>query len=179
MSKFFRVTLTGVENSGKSTLAMQLAKELGWPLVTEKCRDNEAVINGEETTDTLIDIHIEQEKAVKEFAESGVRSVICDTGRVELEIWSEEKFGEEIECKEFIPTDLFIYCKTLPRWQADPLRLMPHYMDRTMHELKFDAKLAHAGIGVFVLEAMDTELRLDLAVKQIKQLNDDLDESRA
>ena len=86
---------------------------------------------------------------------------------------------EEIECKEFIPTDLFIYCKTLPRWKADPLRLMPHYMDRTMHELKFDAKLAHAGIGVFVLEAMDTELRLDLAVKQIKQLNDDLDESRA
>lgn len=174
MSKFFKVTLTGVENSGKTTLAKQLAQELGWPLVLEKCRENEHVINGEETPETLLEIHANQEKSVKNHMDSGVKGVICDTGGIELEVWSEEKFGEKIDCKEVIATDLFIYCKTLPRWQADPLRLMPHYMDRTMHELKFDAKLAQKGIGVLVLEAMDTELRLDLAVKQIKEMIDGL-----
>lgn len=170
MSKFFRVTLTGVENSGKTTLAVKLAEDLGFPLVLEKCRENEKVIKGEETPETLLEIHAEQEAAVKAIADSGVRGVICDTGRNELEVWSEEKFGKQIDCEEEIKTDLFVYCKTLPRWQADPLRLMPHYMDRTMHELKFDAKLAQLGVSVLVLEAMDTELRLDLAVKQIKEM---------
>jgi nicotinamide riboside kinase len=173
MSEFFKVTLTGVENSGKTTLAAKLAEELGWPLVLEKCRENEDVINGKETPVTLVEINKQQELAVKKHKASGVRGVICDTGGVVLEVWSEEKFGERINCNELVPTDLYIYCKTLPRWQADPLRLMPHYMDRTMYEFKFDAKLAKMGVGVLVLEAMDTELRLDLAVKQIKSMLDE------
>ena len=173
MSKFFKVTLTGVENSGKTTLAARLAEDLDWPLVLEKCRDNKEVINGRETPSTLEGIHKEQEATVINLKGSGVRGVICDTGRIELEVWSEEKFGKKIDCEEELPTDLYIYCKTLPRWQADPLRLMPNYMDRSMHELKFDAKLAQLGVSVLVLEAMDTELRLDLAVKQIKSMLDE------
>ena len=126
------------------------------------------MINGKETPVTLVEINKQQELTVKKHKASGVRGVICDTGGVVLEVWSEEKFGERINCKELVPTDLYIYCKTLPRWQADPLRLMPNYMDRTMYELKFDAKLKMGG-GRLVSKQW-TELRLDLAVKQIKSM---------
>ena len=55
MSKKLRIILSGIENSGKTTLAKTLAPILGYELIEEQCRFNSDVIKGEETSKTLLD----------------------------------------------------------------------------------------------------------------------------
>ena len=48
-----RVVITGVENAGKSTLARHLSDALGWPLVPEAARTDDAVKENRTTPDDL------------------------------------------------------------------------------------------------------------------------------
>ena len=58
MIKKLRIVFSGIENSGKSTLSRAVASELGFEFIEEQCRYNKAVIEGVETTDTLISLQI-------------------------------------------------------------------------------------------------------------------------
>ena len=55
-TKPLRIVLTGVENSGKSTLIKPLSERFNWPYILELCRTNEDVLKGEETFKTMMEI---------------------------------------------------------------------------------------------------------------------------
>ena len=65
---FKRVVVTGVENSGKTTFAKLLARELHWPMVEEHARRHQAVLNGEVNEDTFDQLHESQTEAAADIA---------------------------------------------------------------------------------------------------------------
>ena len=66
MIKKLRIVFSGIENSGKTTLAKAVAAELGFEFIEEQCRYNKDVIEGVETAETLKIINSLQESMVAE-----------------------------------------------------------------------------------------------------------------
>ena len=165
-----RIVITGVENSGKTTLVKELAKRLNTPFILELCRENLEVLAGTETTSTLIELNKLQETLVQDILSSN-DFVICDTAGLELEIWSKSKFDKEIKCETLVPVDLYFFCNTLPIWEEDPLRAFPKYEDRKQHELLFIDKYREMGKELILVPAITIEERVEFVVEQLKERN--------
>jgi len=172
MTKPLKIVLTGVENSGKSTLSTVLAKSLNWPLISELCRGNEDVIDGSDDLATLEALHLLQGKTVNAILSDGTaRGVICDTGGLVLEIWSEYKYKTGIKniFQSQHEVDLYILCETLPVWEEDPMRFLPEYSDRVNHEKIFLKKLKERNLPYFHLEVASVEDRLKKVITEIHE----------
>jgi len=172
MTKPLKIVLTGVENSGKSTLSTVLAKSLNWPLISELCRGNEDVIDGSDDLATLEALHLLQGKTVNAILSDGTaRGVICDTGGLVLEIWSEYKYKTGIKniSQSQHEVDLYILCETLPVWEEDPMRFLPEYSDRVNHEKIFLKKLKERNLPYFHLEVASVEDRLKKVITEIHE----------
>jgi nicotinamide riboside kinase len=170
MTKPLKIVLTGVENSGKSTLSTVLAKSLKWPLIPELCREDEDVIEGADDQTTLEKLHLLQEKTVNAVLSDGnTRGVICDTGGLVLEIWSEYKYKTAIKNVQQSQhdVDLYILCKTLPVWEEDPMRFLPEYSDRVNQEKIFVKKLKDRNLPYFYLEVASVEDRLKKVITEL------------
>lgn len=129
-----RISLTGPESTGKSTLAAQLAAHFGTTYAPEYARqylaargpayalpDLEAIARGQ----------LRQEDATAARAAAlGRELVFCDTDLVVLKVWAEHAFGH---CPPWILAELrrpryaltLLLDVDLP-WQPDPLREHPH-----------------------------------------------------
>jgi len=168
-----RVVLTGVENSGKSSLIKPLAKKLNWPYILELCREDENVLNGRETFETLLNLHNNNESRVKALMEhTKSDGIICDTGPIVLDIWSKSVFGESIfkyDC-EITKTkvDLYLLCATVEMWEADPIRLVPDYAKRVKINNRFRSRLQDIGLPFVEVPVMSIDKRVDLIEREIK-----------
>jgi nicotinamide riboside kinase len=172
MTRPLKIVLTGVENSGKSTLSTVLASSLKWPLISELCRDDKDIIDGTNDQATLEKLHLLQEKTVNAILSDGTsRGVICDTGGLVLEIWSEYKYKTGIQnvLKSQHEVDLYILCETLPLWEEDPMRFLPEYSDRVNHEKIFLKKLKERKHTYFYLEVASVEDRLKKVITELHE----------
>jgi nicotinamide riboside kinase len=172
--KPLRIVLTGVENSGKSTLIKPLAKRFNWPYILELCRENEAVLNGEETFKTLQELHELNEKEVaKLLSHTNAKGIFCDTGILALDVWSELVFGKEvsednIHSNSDSEVDLHLLCETVKEWEPDPIRLFPNYNKRVEVNKLFLEKLKNRRLAYVFVPMLPLEQRVDFIEQEIR-----------
>ena len=130
----FHVLVTGPESSGKSTLAAQLAEQLGGRLVPEYARAYLATHGLAYERDDLTKILAGQLAAEKEALNSAAKVVVSDTGPEVLFIWSQEKYGAVagaiLEAVAGMHYDLILLCYPEYAWEPDPQREHPALADR-------------------------------------------------
>ncbi|PCJ81769.1 MAG: hypothetical protein COA49_04500 [Bacteroidetes bacterium] len=169
-----RVVLTGVENSGKSTLIKPLAKKLNWPYILELCRENEDVLNGNETFETLLNLHKLNESRVHELrVNTKSMGILCDTGPVVLDFWSKSVFGESIFNYDHeitkIEVDLYLLCSTIEEWEMDPIRVIPDYNTRVQIHRRFRGRLQELNLPFIEVPVMSTSERVEFIEREIKK----------
>lgn len=131
-----RIVLTGPESSGKTTLALDLARRTGGGYVPEVAREYLSALGrpyGEHDLLAIARMQIEREDRVAaDVADNGF--LICDTDLITIRLWSEEKYGRcdpwIMERTEHRPYDLWLLCTPDMPWEPDPLRENPHDCDR-------------------------------------------------
>lgn len=127
-----RVVLTGPESTGKSTLCRALSDYNTITVVYEYAREYLSALNRPYTFEDLNRIAEGQYEAMIEDKESSF--LICDTGFVVLNVWSQEVFGRVPESivnyLHEVPVDLYLLCSPDFPWVIDPLRENPRDRDR-------------------------------------------------
>ena len=129
-----RVSLTGPESTGKSTLAAQLAAHYGTSFAPEFAREYLADSGPHYSAPDLEEIARGQlaaeAAAVAEAQARGHRVVFFDSDLLVIKIWFEHSFGS---CPEWILQaiagqhyDLVLLMGVDVPWQPDPLREHPH-----------------------------------------------------
>jgi galactose mutarotase-like enzyme/nicotinamide riboside kinase len=125
-----RVSLTGPESTGKSTLAAQLAAHYGTSFAPEYAREYLALSGPHYTPGDLEEIARGQLVAEAQAVATGRRVVFCDSDLLVIKIWFEHSFGT---CPEWIlqridqqQYDLVLLMGVDLPWEPDPLREHPH-----------------------------------------------------
>jgi len=172
--KPLRIVLTGVENSGKSTLIKPLAERFNWPYILELCRENEEVLHGEETFKTLQELHkVNENEVVKLLSHTNAKGIFCDTGILALDVWSELVFGKEVsedknQSASDSAVDLYLLCATVKEWEPDPIRLFPDYNKRVAVNALFREKLENRGLAYIFVPILPKEQRVDFIEQEIR-----------
>lgn len=172
-TKPLRIVLTGVENSGKSTLIKPLAERFNWPYILELCRKNDEVLSGEETFNTLEELHkLNEEQVVELLSNTDAKGIFCDTGILDLDVWSELVFGKRVSVNNKdvsdSDVDLYLLCETVKEWEPDPIRLLPDYNKRVEVNELFRKKLESRGLEYVFVPILPIENRLDFIEKEMK-----------
>ena len=159
------VVLTGVENSGKSTLAESLSAALGWALLPEAARHDDAVLSGQFTVDDLSRLLAEFQRDVATVSAAHPPGVLCDTGGVVLDLWSEVAFHQPLPGAADLQAeaDLYVLCRTLPEWEPDPLRSLPDLAARRDLEARYVNRLNERGLPWVDLPALPLDQRVQRA----------------
>lgn len=159
------VVLTGVENSGKSTLAESLSAALGWALLPEAARHDDAVLSGQVTVDDLSRLLAEFQRDVATVSAAHPPGVLCDTGGVVLDLWSEVAFHQPLPGAADLQAeaDLYVLCRTLPEWEPDPLRSLPDLAARRDLEARYVNRLTERGLPWIDLPALPLDQRVQRA----------------
>ena len=166
----FRIAITGVESTGKSTLADALGVKLNASVVEELARTDADVLEDSVTLETLSRLAVAQlaacEAAQKLAMQSGVGVIITDTDDSVLAVWGEVVFGR-------IPAGLdawhgwadltLLCCPTIP-WEPDPLRTIPKHSERLKLHDAYQKIVANRPRWVLIDGATKAE-RLDQAVR--------------
>ncbi|MDB5268837.1 MAG: hypothetical protein JWP58_1877 [Hymenobacter sp.] len=126
-----RVSLTGPESTGKSTLAAQLAAHYGTSFAPEFAREYLAQSGPHYTPEDLEEIARGQLAAEAEAATRARNGLFfCDSDLLVIKIWAEHSFGS---CPEWIlqridrqQYDLALLMGIDLPWEPDPLREHPH-----------------------------------------------------
>lgn len=137
------ICVTGVECTGKTTLAEHLAHWLEAPLVSEAAR---AYLHGrtDYDRDDVLAIARAQLAAEQTALERAETVVVADTDLTVIQVWWEEKYGDldpwlvEALARR-TPRRYLLPQPDLP-WEFDPLRESPHDRER-LHE-RYRALLA-------------------------------------
>lgn len=163
--KPFRVVITGVENSGKTTLSAQLAQSLGWPWIQEAARLDPAVVENRVQLGDL-------QRLLETFRNTAppADQVLFDTGPIVLNLWAKTRHGRALDGVEeaMADIDLFLFCRTLSHWEPDPLRSLPRMEDRLALEQHYHDALVNSGRPWANLPAVPLNERLVLAKAAIK-----------
>ena len=139
-----RVSLTGPESTGKTTLAIRLAAHYGTSYAPEFAREYLAVSGLHYTFEDLETMARGQVAAEAQAEASAHRVVFCDTDLLVIKIWAEHAFGK---CPEWVlkridqqQYDLVLLMGIDIPWRADPLREHPqlrqHFYDLYHRELR-------------------------------------------
>lgn len=124
-----RISLTGPESAGKSTLAAQLAAHYGTTFVPEYAR-HYLEANGASYTLADLELIARGQLAAEDAAAAQASQLLfCDTDLLVLKIWAENAFGtchswvlEELARPRYVLT--LLLAPDLP-WAPDPLREHP------------------------------------------------------
>jgi NadR type nicotinamide-nucleotide adenylyltransferase len=142
-----RISLTGPESTGKSTLAAQLAAHFRTAHAPEFAREYLAAHGaayGLADLEAIARGQLRTEDEVAARAAQGSPLVFCDTDLLVMKVWAEHAFGQ---CPPWIAEELrrpryaltLLLNVDLP-WQPDPLREHPHlrqhFMQVYRHELQ-------------------------------------------
>lgn len=131
-----KVVITGPECSGKTTLALALARAMRGRCVGEAARGYlDALARPYEEKDLPAIARAQlagEDRAMEQAGADGL--VVCDTDLLTLRIWSEEKYGRcdpwIIRQTEQRPYALWLLCRPDIPWEPDPQRENPHDRDR-------------------------------------------------
>ena len=167
-----RIILTGPESSGKSSLALQLFMETGYPLVTEYARTYLSTLKGSYNYDDLILIS-------KRQLEDSLLNIpyldfmICDTWLMVIKIWSEVRFGKVEpwvldELKFHNKDNLYLLCRPDIPWVEDPLREHPADRDRLFDLYEMELKTLNADYHII---SGDLESRTQASISLLSSLS--------
>jgi len=163
-----RIAITGPESSGKTTLAVALARHFGVSAVPEYAREF-LIENGQSYTQGDLDDIAEGHEQNINLSQNSIN--IIDTDFIVLKIWSEYKYEFASSYINSLVSenhfDLHILCAPDIPWEEDPLRENPN--DR--HEL-FERYLEtlNSFKKDFIIVSGLPEMRLKKSIKAIKQL---------
>ncbi len=164
------IVVTGVESTGKSTLATTLASQMDQAYIPEYARQYLENRNGNYTYHDLEEIARLQLMAIENASSE---YVIVDTAFLVLKIWSEEKYGK---CARFIlnalssfKPALYLLCDIDIPWENDTLREHPNQKDRERLHKTYLAHLQEMPSIYKVLSGQKKE-RLDKAAQFINNL---------
>ncbi|MGI4760744.1 MAG: AAA family ATPase [Janthinobacterium lividum] len=168
-----RISLTGPESAGKSTLAAQLAAHYGTRFVPEYARH---YLEANGAGYALADLEaIAHGQLAAEDAAASLAShlLFCDTDLLVLKIWAENAFGA---CPAWVLAALaspryaltLLLAPDLP-WTPDPLREHPDPAQRWQFYALYRAELLARGWPFVEIKGLATE-RLAQAVAAIDAL---------
>ena len=140
-----RISLTGPESAGKSTLAAQLAAHYGTAFAPEYAREYLEKNGAAYALPDLEAIAHGQLAAEETAAAQAHRLLFCDTDLVVMKIWAENAFGT---CPPWIVAELarpryagtLLLAPDLP-WTPDPLREHPDPAQRWHFYALYKAEL--------------------------------------
>jgi len=169
-----RISLTGPESSGKSSLAAALAAHFGAPWVPEFAR-HYLETNG--PTYTLADLELiaRGQLAAEDTAATKTPGLLfCDTDLLVVKIWAEHAFGT---CPAWILAELnrsryaltLLLAPDLP-WTPDPLREHPDPADRWRFYELYRQELRARGWPFIELGGLPVE-RLRTAVAAVRRVS--------
>ena len=172
-SKCLKVVLYGPESSGKTTLAIQLAKYYKTKYVPEFARQflqNKWDLNNETCDiDDLTKIAFGQIKIENEIADKSNKILFCDTNILVTKVWSESHYGGFCPklIKELVNVyhyDLYILTQVDIPWIKDDLRDRPNNR-KDMFDI-FKAELDNKKFNYLIVNG-NQNTRLKMAVKFI------------
>lgn len=166
-----RISITGPESTGKSTLAAHLAEALDTVWVPEYAREYLNRLDRPYEESDLLEIAKGQINAEDTLTKQANTYLICDTDLIVIKIWSDHKYGrchpwilEQIERREYALTVLTYI--DIP-WEDDPLREHPD-LRAYFYDL-YKSTLTSMGIP-FIEAKGDLQQRMALALKAIADL---------
>ncbi|MCR9249709.1 MAG: ATP-binding protein [bacterium] len=173
MNSIKKIAIVGPESSGKTTLAQQLAQELGDPWVEEYAREYLNNLGRPYDESDLVEIAKGQVDSERNSASKASKYVICDTDMVVIRIWSLEKFGDisgslEIQMNSEIPADIYLLTDPNIPWEYDPLRENPYDRQYLFDQYKF--YLRNGGFRFKIISG-SKEDRLQLALEAVKYMD--------
>jgi nicotinamide riboside kinase len=138
--RVFKVAVTGPESVGKSTLAMDLARDFGGVYLPEYAREYLESIQRPYTEQDVWHIAQHQIQVIRSLKNEGVSLVFLDTELTVLKIWLENSYSLcpdwFLEAYYHQEIDLYLLPATDIPWQADPLREHPHLRDYFFEKYK-------------------------------------------
>ena len=125
-----RISITGPESTGKSTLAQQLARRYNTVFVPEVARCILDSLGRHYAYDDLLVIAQKQFRLEERMSEKANRFLFCDSDFLVLKIWSLDKFGRcdpwLLDMAERHRYDLYLLMDIDLHWEPDPQREDPH-----------------------------------------------------
>jgi nicotinamide riboside kinase len=125
-NKLIRIVLTGPECTGKSTLAVQLAKHYNTLCIPEYAREYVGSLSRPYNYDDVVHIAEMQVKQCKEYSLRANRILFLDTYLIITKVWFDLVFNRR---PDWIDTELtahavdfYLLCDTDIPWEADPVR---------------------------------------------------------
>lgn len=143
--QLIKIAVVGPESTGKSTIAEQLARQLGTVCVPEYAREYCRHLNREYTLQDEMNMFYGQvalERSLVPLAQNNV--LVCDTMFLTIKIWCDHLFGrtpgEVLASLQTDRYDLYLLMDIDLPWEDDPLRDFPklreHFMGVWHQELK-------------------------------------------
>lgn len=124
-----KIIVTGVESSGKTTLALDLANKLKARYVSEYSREYLTHLTRPYVQEDLLKITHGQLRSELEAEQNSADLIICDTSLLVLKVWSEYKYGycdpwilDQFETHNW---DMFLLPHYDIPYEDDPLRENP------------------------------------------------------
>jgi NadR type nicotinamide-nucleotide adenylyltransferase len=163
--------LTGPESTGKSTLARQLAEQLGGEWVPEYARAYVEALQRPYTYEDVLHIYEHQLGIPEDLRWQGVPFLFLDTDLLILKVWFQEVFGKTPgkmeEALRNRKIDLYLLCRPDIPWVYDPLRENPGERREELFVI-YEQELQRAGLPYEIIGGKGAE-RVDNALSTIKR----------
>ena len=167
-----RISVTGPESTGKSTLSQELAQYFGGVVVSEYARTYLEKLGRHYIAEDLPVIARMQreawDRAARDACRNGKNLLVCDTDMLVMRIWSLHAFGK---CDPYIEHafrndswDFVLLCDVDLPWTYDPLREHPHL--RSFFFDWYRRELEDAGRPFAIVRGQGSE-RLNAALKAL------------
>lgn len=129
-NRLIRISITGPESTGKSSIAKQLAEHFNTLFVPEFAREYINNIHRPYVYEDILEIAKGQLHQEIEISTKVKNIFFCDTDLIVTKIWSEHAFGKcdswILENIETHPYDLYLLMNIDLPWEFDPQREHPH-----------------------------------------------------
>ncbi|MBX2870910.1 MAG: ATP-binding protein [Saprospiraceae bacterium] len=165
-----KVALTGPESSGKTTLALALAKHFGVPHLLEYSRTFLNELSRPYVESDLVPIARGQLREEQKLELDNAPIYFCDTSLLVMRVWGLYKFGRSDDrIKEMLlahPADLYLLCSPDIAWAPDPLREHASIEDREALFRLYKQNLDEFQLPYGIIEGQG-QLRFDCAVTEV------------
>lgn len=140
-----KISITGPESTGKSTLSESLANAYETVWAPEYARSYLEKLDRNYREEDLLQIAKGQLVLQDQLEKTANRYLICDTDLLVIKIWSEHKYGRchpwILEKLEKVKYDLYILPYIDIPWQEDPLREHPHLREYFYQKYKEELEM--------------------------------------
>jgi len=136
----YRISITGPECTGKTSLASRLALFYKEPWVEEYAREYLSKLNRAYEYDDLLLIAKGQIKMEKRKEIKSNKFLFCDTDILVLKVWSEYVYGKTDKWIDYMllnhKYDLYLLCYPDIKWEYDKLRENPENREELFYIYK-------------------------------------------